>query len=100
MAVIDSVEYSVCVDCLLFIAYDEVPEDALGRGDKRMHDAVQRELGGRTGHFVAGIAPTEDDPDGAGDQCFSWHPCELCCSTLGGSRHGVTLLLTDEGSAV
>lgn len=96
MHIIDSIEYSVCQDCWSFIAHDEAPEDDLGRGDKHMHDAIQHELRGRPGHFAVGVAQTEDDPDGEGYDEFSWHQCELCRSTLGGSRHGVTLLLTGE----
>lgn len=88
MTIIDHTEYSVCEDCLLSIAHDENGHD--------IADAIQRELNGRTGHFSPGVEQTEDDPDGEGYDEFSWHQCELCRSTLGGSRHGVTLLLTGE----
>lgn len=95
METIDTVEYSVCEDCLQFIANDEVPdEDPLGRFRKHMHDAIQHELGDKVGHFCAGIEPTEDDPDGAGYEEFSSQDCELCRSSLAGSRHGVTLVIT------
>ena len=85
--IIDSIEYSVCVDCLLAVAHDE--------GGHDIADAVARELNGRSGHFSTGVAATEDDPDGAGHEEFSWQQCELCRSTLGGERYGVTLLLTE-----
>lgn len=90
---IETLEYSVCEDCLMYIAYGEEPEDPLGRGGKNMEAAIERELAGRAGHFVAGVDPTEDDEEGTGYEEFSWHECELCRSTLGGSRHGATLVL-------
>ena len=84
--VIDSIEYSVCEDCTLAIAHDLTDHD--------INDAVARELNGREGFFAGGVEPTEEDPDGVGYEEFSWRECELCRSTLGGSRHGVTLLIT------
>lgn len=87
MPVIDHIEYSVCEDCLQAIAYGESEHDITAD--------IERELNGRAGHFSTGVEQTEDDPDGTGDIEFSWRPCELCLSPLGGSRHGVTLLITD-----
>ena len=84
--VIDSIEYSVCEDCLLAITHDLTGHDT--------GEATARELNGRAGHFSTGVEPTEDDPDGTGYDEFSWRECELCRSALGGSRHGVTLLIT------
>lgn len=51
--IIDSIEYSVCVDCLLAVSHDE--------GGHDIADAVARELNGRSGHFSTGVAATEDD---------------------------------------
>lgn len=93
MAVIDSIEYSVCQDCLMYAATDEDIADY-----DAAEAAVARELNGRTGHFSTGIEPTEDDPEGTGYEEFSWQECELCRSTLGGSRHGITLLITGEAT--
>lgn len=81
----ETIEYSVCEDCLLAIAYGENGHD--------IGAAIERELAGRNGHFVPGVAPTDEDPDGASYDEFSWHDCELCRSGLGSSRHGVTLFL-------
>lgn len=93
---VDSIEYSVCVDCLQYIANGEVPDEGpLGRFRKHMRDAINRELGERTGHFSVGVQPTEDDPEGTGYDEFSSRECELCRSHLAGSRHGVTLLFTN-----
>lgn len=91
---IETLEYSVCEDCLMYIAYGgEELEDGQ---TEHIGQAIERELNGRTGHFSTGVEPTEDDPEGTGYEEFSWHECELCRSTLGGSRHGVTLVLREE----
>lgn len=82
----DTIEYSVCEDCLHALAYDEVE-------DPDFYAHVERELGGKEGHFSVGVEQTEDDPEGNGYEEFSWHACELCNSTLGGSRYGVTLFI-------
>lgn len=76
----ETIEYSVCVDCYM--------ELAQGEGEDISHH-IQRELGGREGHFSTG-----DD----GEEEFSRNTCELCCSTLGGSRHGVTLFIKKDSS--
>lgn len=81
----ETIEYSVCEDCLHAIA--------LGEDGDECTPHIERELAGRNGYFSAGVAPTEEDPDGNGYDEFSWHDCELCRSSLGGSRHGVTLTL-------
>lgn len=81
----ETLEYSVCQDCLL--------ELANGDGDHDITPHVTRELDGKKGHFSIGIAPSDDDQDGTGYEEFSWTQCELCRSKLGGSRHGVTLFI-------
>lgn len=87
----DTIEYSVCEDCLYYVAYGgEELEDGK---TEHIGEAIKRELNGRAGHFNTGVAPTEDDPDGTGYEEFSWHECELCRSRLGGARYGVTLLI-------
>ena len=85
----ETIEYSVCEDCLFAIAY--------GEDDYDISADIERELNGRRGSFHTGVAPSDDDPDGRGYEEFSWHNCELCRSDLGGSRHGVTLLLSEGG---
>lgn len=87
--VIDSIEYSVCEDCLLAVAHGH-------EGDHDITEAVERELAGREGHFSTGIEPTEEDPDGNGYEEFCVSPCDLCHDHLAGNRHGVTLLLLGE----
>lgn len=68
----ETIEYSVCRDCLMYVAYGHENE------------TMQAHIARTGGHFV---------PDGHSDNEFSWRPCELCGSTLGGSRHGVSLLI-------
>lgn len=90
MAVIDQIEYSVCEDCLAFVANGDLPEDG-----NDLESAFQDEKGLRKGHWVAGVTPTEDDPEGHGYDAFSWQACEVCCAKAG-SRNGITLLLEDD----
>lgn len=90
----ETIEYSVCEDCLMFLAYGgEELEDGT---TQNISEAITRELNGRSGGFHTGVEPTEEDPDGTGYEEFSWSECELCRSSLGGSRHGATLLLQED----
>ena len=88
--VYDTFEYSVCEDCILFLANDDVPEDKDHAFDC---DKIAGELNGRRGHFSIGVGPTEDDPEGSGYEEFSNRCCELCDGHLAGSRHGATLFV-------
>lgn len=92
---IETIDYSVCEDCLLCLA-NGVSDDAPDEHDRAFGEGVARELGDRKGHFCAGISPTDDDPEGRGYEEFSSQECELCRSTLAGSRHGATLVLTQD----
>lgn len=94
MAIIDTIEYSVCEDCLLLIANGEAGENC---DEDHVDKAIKRELAGRRGHFVAGLEPTDDDEDEEerGYEEFSNHSCELCNTHLAGSRHGITLMIED-----
>lgn len=86
----DTFEYSVCQDCLVFLANDDVPEDK----DHAFYcGKIAGELNGKTGHFSIGVDPTDDDPEGSGYEEFSVQGCELCNDHLAGSRHGVTLFV-------
>lgn len=89
-SIVETLEYEVCLDCLLFVAYGTVGEYAT-EGVCEM--AMDHELGGRKGHWAVGVEPAEDDPDGTGEVEFSSRDCELCNSSLAGSRHGVTLII-------
>jgi hypothetical protein len=96
MAKFDSIEYSVCEDCLLITANGEASPDCKDDTLMDYESAVEHEVAGRNAYFCVGVDPTDDDPEGDGYDEFSWHACELCGSTLGGSRHGMTLLITLE----
>lgn len=75
-------EYSVCVDCFMHQASEPVSDEIAA--------AFRREAGDG-GHFSVGIEPTEDDPNGEGCKEFSRSECDVCRTSLAGSRHGLTL---------
>lgn len=89
---VDSLEYSVCEDCLLSIAHG-VNDNTSEAEDEHLEMRMRDELDGREGHWVAGVPPTEDDPDGNGYDEFSTAQCELCMDSRGGSRHGISLVI-------
>jgi len=95
MSIIDKIEYSVCEDCLTHVAYGP-SDNTSAEADAQVELQMRIELDGKKGHFVTGVEPTEDDPEGYGHDEFSSQECELCRSGLAGSRHGVTLLLEGE----
>lgn len=85
-----TLEYSVCSECIQFLANDDVPEDK----DHAFYcGKIASELNGKAGHFSIGVDPTEDDPEGSGYEEFSVQGCELCNDHLAGSRHGATLFV-------
>ena len=125
----DSKEYSVCSDCFLFIANDEINHE--NETHESMHNHIKHELNGSLGNFCVGLAKPmwelEFNDDGfnvpvveQGDIEdilkeysdnneevnkykevtnqyetieFSSSSCELCNSSLAGSRHVVTLVI-------
>lgn len=88
-----TLEYSVCGDCLLFIANVDMPEGV----DPGFYEAaIAHELCWHEGHFALGVEPTDEDPEGEGYDEFSGAACELCRNHLAGSRHGVTLFIKEE----
>ncbi len=88
---LETIEYSVCEDCLFCIAYG-ASEGASDDHEQEFEAGVEREMGGRDGSFSTGVAPTDEDPDGTGYEEFSNCECEICRTALAGSRHGVTLI--------
>lgn len=90
-----AIEYSICEDCLTYLAHGWLPESEESPDHIRADHilaGIKRETEGG-GHFVLGVAPTEDDPEGNGYEEFSHADCELCSSGLAGSRYGATLLV-------
>ena len=94
-----------CTDCLMLIAYDEMPPEM----DELATDAWLAEIARRSdgGHWTLGMAADYHDQDcpninhetgewlgnadcSCEEQEFSWRQCEVCGSTLGGTRHAVT----------
>lgn len=71
----ETITLAVCVDCIMALANGEYPEDAARR------DAI---IDAETRYHDEGFAILA-----GGDETdtFSWSPCELCGSSLGGSRH-------------
>lgn len=91
----ETIEYSVCEDCLHYLANDDAPVE--GPDHAFFAEKIAGELRGREGHFSLGVEQTDGDPEGYGYYEFSWRDCELCRSPLGGSRHGVTLFVKEPG---
>lgn len=90
--VFNATEYSVCSDCLHYIAYGEETEGGYATAEE-IEQAIQNEIGDKDAAFSMGVAATEDDPDAERyEDEFSIHDCELCGSHLAGQRHGVTML--------
>lgn len=95
MAIIDRIEYSVCEDCLISIANGHNDNTSVA-DDDHLEQRMTSERGDRDGYWTTGVEPTEDDEEGHGYEEFSRCSCELCNDTRGGSRHGVSLILTKE----
>ena len=110
----DTYEMYVCVDCYMEHHHNDNPEH-----HAIMQSAMERELGDKSGHLSSGIIvdkPENDCHSDCGDcyDCddynasmeqyeaevendgyeeFSWSPCDVCRTKLGGSRHGMTLFI-------
>lgn len=68
--------YSVCVDCYSFAANG--PDDSMSA------ERVQELATAQTGLIVS---PVSDSVTGEpSEPSFSWHPCAVCGSHLGGDR--------------
>ena len=81
----EMIELDVCVDCLMLAAgYDahelghEIPQAVLDAPARIARD-----------NSVERVTVVPEDGEGH----FSWSPCELCLSTLGGDRFRVTVIL-------
>ena len=80
-------EGSVCVDCLMFLANGDTPQELDEAGtEKWVAEFVRRTEG--THIFLAG----PEDCEG----WFSWSPCDACGSPLGGDRHPVVFELIEQ----
>lgn len=94
MSIKDSIEYSVCQDCLTTVACG-FNDSTTATEDEHVEMRMRDELDGRKGHWVAGVQPTEDDLEGNGCNEFSTAQCELCMDSRAGARYGITLHIED-----
>ena len=88
--------YWVCSDCLMFIANGDLPDCA----DDETAKAVVAGVESEPGHWVAG-GECEEHQDhnhcaesGCDSRDFSWSDCECCGSSLGGSRHKASVIVS------
>jgi hypothetical protein len=63
-----------CTDCIMYLANGELPEEDVNGWSP---EAVERKWKGYQ-VVVAGDENSEEN--------FSWQPCDVCGSTLGGNR--------------
>jgi hypothetical protein len=76
------VELSICVDCLQYLA----------NGGEELEPARAEEIAAAIAKQGGDVVPA------CGEDCeggFSWSPCELCGSALGGERHAAAVLVAE-----
>lgn len=76
----DGIEVSICVDCLVYEANGETPVD--------LDEAQTAEWLSR---FHTGVGADHWLALGDSEGSFSWYPCHICRSPLGGDRYDATL---------
>jgi hypothetical protein len=69
------IELEGCTDCVMYLANGEVPEDNVDGWSAEAVDAKWQ------GYHLC-VAGEEDS-----EEYFSWQPCGVCGSTLGGNRY-------------
>lgn len=85
-----------CTDCAMLIANGETPpdmtQDETDAWLARTNDAGDVTLGREPGALDCDCWSTDTDQhiEGCERLTFSWSPCDVCGSTLGGSRNAVT----------
>lgn len=77
-------ELMACIDCLLYVANGDLPEDDTGQLEEAIGEHLDLSV---HQYLVCGDNDKDDE--------FSWRACECCGSTLGGSRHLLVLLEDD-----
>lgn len=75
----DFTEIDICVDCLFFHTYGDLPDGATAERIAEIEGAVRIPDG-------ATVEP------GCGERFFSSHSCDACGSTLGGDRLAALLV--------
>lgn len=85
------IDYEVCMDCYQFHHGNELESEAR---ELEVASAYNKEQESCSGHFADNTDPEcEEDP---GITEFSWNPCELCGSSLGGSRYRLAMIVPNK----
>jgi hypothetical protein len=71
----DIIELEGCTDCIMYLANGELPEENTSGWTP---EAVERKW---KGYHVC-VAGDENS-----EEHFSWQPCDVCGSSLGGNRY-------------
>ena len=82
MTISDTYEVDACIDCVLWHANGD---DSGIADEERIHEV----------HFAVGLPANGVLAVGDGEQFFTWQPCEVCGSRLGGDRITCTVLIHD-----
>ena len=100
-----------CTDCIMWLANGEPPTDMSESELAAWRAAMDEHIG--DSELTLGMLASEHDDScpvkiadsyDAVDECycdtrsFSWSPCDVCGSNLGGERHAVTYWVKREAS--
>lgn len=97
-----------CTDCLFLLANGETPTDWSDVGLADYLNSVEQNtagfhvaLGGEHSEGCPNVAPDGSWVGSTDCDCehreFSWSSCDVCGSTLGGSRDAVTFFALEDG---
>lgn len=89
----DVLELAVCTDCLFYGEYGPDGLDELCEDPAAVAEGFA--LNEADGWRYASGCPAEHGHEDGEDHCepwFSWTPCDLCRSPLGGDRHPAMLV--------
>lgn len=95
----DHARGSVCVDCLMGLANGDWPEVGENWTEEQENHVIEglTQFEFTLGHIAEEVHPGEDCDEDM--ECprteFSWSRCDLCNSSLGGSRDDVTIWFRD-----
>lgn len=87
MATVVAEKMEACTDCVLLIANGEVTDQHGNDIAEELAERIADHLGTEFAMCTLVVESSED-----GDGWFSWSPCEICGSELGGDRHHVSAL--------
>lgn len=72
----ETYDLDICVDCLVWLANGDLPEDR-----PELPQDIEIRWPARERWHLVPAGGEDDEPH------FSWSPCECCGSQLGGDRH-------------